>query len=163
MSARSSWSEGQQVAAIALFETGWASRSVARQLGVSLSAVDRLYDRWRVRGGGALVTKPTKRSFSFEFKIDVVRRFLAGETKVALAQELDLSSPKLVETWARRYRNEGEDALRPKPKGRPRTGGGDVPVGEPSELERLRRENEQLKAEVAYLGKLQALRAHQRR
>jgi transposase len=163
VSARSSLSEDQQIAAIALFETGWASKSVSGQLGASLSAIDRLYDRWRVRGGAALVTKPTKRSFSFEFKMDVVRRFLAGETKVALAQELDLSSPKLVETWARLYRNEGEDALRPKPKGRRRKDPDEAPVGEASELERLRRENERLKAEVAYLGKLRALRAQQRR
>jgi transposase-like protein len=107
------------------------------------------------------VTKPTKRSFSFEFKLDVVQRFLAGETKVRLAQELDLSSPKLIETWARKYRTEGEDALRPKKAGRrPRD---ETETSEQSELERLRRENERLRAEVAYLGKLRALRAQERR
>ena len=89
--------------------------------------------------------KPTKRSFSFEFKLEVVRRYLGGETKVSLAQEFDLSSPKLVETWARLYRNGGDDALRPKAKGRPRSET-DVPEREESELTRLRRENERLKA-----------------
>jgi len=103
-----------------------------------------------------LVAKPTNRSFPFEFKLDVVRRFLAGETKVNLAREFGLSSPKLIETWARKYRNEGEDGLRPKPKGRPRG----TPAGaerRESELQRLRRENERLRAEVAFLGKVQAL------
>ena len=107
------------------------------------------------------MTKPTKRVFSFEFKLDVVRRFLAGETKLELAREFDLSSPKLIETWARKYRNEGEDGLRPKPAGRPAKPG--VAPGEVGELEQLRRENERLRAEVAYLGKLRALRAQERR
>lgn len=162
MYARSSLSEDQRAAAVALFEAGWAKGAVAGRLGASHSAVGRLYDRWQVRGGVALVFKPTKRSFSFEFKCEVVRRFQAGETAVALAREFDLSSPKLVETWARKYRNEGEDGLRPKPKGRPRAEPGSTPrVG--SELARLRAENERLRAEVAYLGKLRALREQQRR
>ena len=69
------------------------------------------------------MTKTTKQSFSFEFKLDVVHRFLAGETKVALAKEPDLSSPKLIEKWARKYRYEGGETLRPKPKGRPNESG----------------------------------------
>jgi len=58
---------------------------------------------------------------SFEFKLAVVQRYLAGEAKVALAQEFELSSPDLIKKWARYYRDEGEDGLRPKPKGRPKT------------------------------------------
>lgn len=57
---------------------------------------------------------------------------------------------------------DGEDGLRPKPKGRPRKPDS-PPTGELPELERLRRENERLRAEVAYLGKLRALREQGRR
>ena len=109
-----------------------------------------------------MVTKPTKRSFSFELKFEVVRRFLDGETAVSLAREFDLSSPRLVESWARRYRSEGDDGLRPKPKGRPGANPDDQPTQE-TELARLRRENERLRAEVAYLGKLRALKEQERR
>jgi transposase len=129
---------------------------------VSQSAIARLYDRWRVRGDAALVSKPTKRCFSFEFKLEVVQRFLAGETKVDLAREFDLSSPKLIETWVRKYRNEGEDGLRPQRAGRPPKAAA-AASGEASELQRLRAENERLRAENAYLGKLRALRAQERR
>ncbi|MEU5853675.1 helix-turn-helix domain-containing protein [Saccharopolyspora shandongensis] len=107
------------------------------------------------------MSRPAKRSFSFEFKLSVVERFLAGEPASELAAEYDLSSPKLVKTWARTYRREGEDGLRPKPKGRPPQPPDD-PDG-PSELEQLRRENARLRAEVAYLGKLRALRDQERR
>lgn len=161
MHPRSSLSDGQRVAAIALFDVGWGPDAAATRLELRLTAVRRLYERWRVRGSGALVAKPTKRSFSFEVKFDIVRRFLAGEAKADLAREFDLSSPKLIETWARRYRNEGEDALRPKRPGRPP---GEVAVpSEESEVARLRRENARLQAEVAYLGKLRALMGQQRR
>ncbi|WP_425550535.1 helix-turn-helix domain-containing protein, partial [Arthrobacter gyeryongensis] len=100
----SSLSEEQRAAAVALFETGWGAKSAATKLGVSKRAVGRLYDRWRVRGGTTLVAKPTKRQFSFEFKLAVVQRFLAGETQVALAQEFQLSSPLLIKKWASLYR-----------------------------------------------------------
>jgi transposase len=161
MHPRSSLSEPQREAAIRLFESGWSERAAAGELRASRPAVKRLHDRWKVRGRGALVSKATKPSFSFEFKRDVVERFLAGESKVDLAREFDLSSPKLIENWARKYRNEGADALRPKPRGRP-AGQTAAPV-EVTEVDRLRRENERLRAENAYLGKVRALREQERR
>ena len=162
MRSNSSLSEDQRRAAVAWFEEGLADTATARLLGVSRWPVKDLYRRWRVRGQGALVTKPTKQSYSFEFKLALVERFLAGETAPDLAAEADLSSPVLLKTWVRAYRREGEDALRPKAKGRPRKADAAAPA-ETSELELLRRENERLRAEVAYLGKLRALRAQKQR
>ena len=162
MHTRSSLSEEQRNAAVALFNAGWGRKSAATRLGVSTDAIRRLYDRWRVRGGTTLVTKPNMRLFTFEFKLDAVRRLEAGESKIALAKELQLSSPELIKKWARQYRNEGETGLRPKPKGRPRTKP-EAPAQPESELQRLRRENERLRAEVAFLGKVQALRDEERR
>ncbi len=158
----SSLSEDQREAAVAWFEKGVADEGTARLLGVSKGSVKRLYLRWRIHGRGALVAKPIKQSYSFEFKLALVERFLEGETAPDLAAETALSSPRLLETWARAYRREGADALRPKPKGRPKKPDA-APSAEVPELERLRRENERLRAEVAYLGKLRALRAQERR
>ncbi|WP_306371666.1 helix-turn-helix domain-containing protein, partial [Nocardiopsis sp. CC223A] len=129
----------------------------ATTLGVSRWPVRRLYQRWRIHGPGALVAKQAKKSYPFEFKAEAVRRALAGEPKTELAKELELSSPKLLETWVRTFRREGEDGLRPKQRGRPPKT--ETPAQE-SELERLRRENEFLRAQNAYLGKVRALREH---
>ncbi|MBG6226440.1 transposase-like protein [Arthrobacter sp. CAN_A2] len=107
------------------------------------------------------MTKP-KQVYSFEVKLALVERFIAGETALDLATEAGLSSPLLLQSWARKYRRDGVDALRPKPRGRPRSPEAPPPA-EVSELERLRRENERLRAEVAYLGKVRALRAQPRR
>ena len=154
--AGSSLSQRQREAAVALFEAGYGRGAVATRLGVPPTMVRGLHDRWKLRGAGALMMRPGKRSFTFEFKLEVVRRFVTGEaTAIELAREHDLSSPKLVENWARLYRREGEEALRPKPKGRPAAA---VDSSELTELERLRQENLRLSAENAYLKKLRALR-----
>ncbi|WP_231497181.1 helix-turn-helix domain-containing protein [Arthrobacter sp. MA-N2] len=107
------------------------------------------------------MSKPAK-SYSFEFKLALVERFLAGETGPDLAVEAGLSSRELLQKWVRGIAGRGADALRPKPRGRPRQPDSPPPAELP-ELERLRRENERLRAEVAYLGKLRALRAQERR
>jgi transposase-like protein len=157
MQESSSLSEEQREAAVALFEMGWGAKAAATKIGVRSKAVIRIHALWRVRGGTAIVAKSTHRKFTFEFKLDTVRRFLAGESQVALAKELELSSPDLVKKWVRIYRNEGEDGLRPKPPGRPLSSL-TAPAEPESELQRLRRENERLRAEVAFLGKVNALR-----
>lgn len=156
----SSLTESQRAAAVGLFEEGYGSHSVATHLRVSRRAVGRLFDRWRLRGGDALVGLPMNRAFPFEIKREVVRRFLAGETKVALAQEFGVASPATVAAWVRIYRREGEDGLRPKPKGRPPRDP-EAPAPELTELERLQQENEYLRVKVAYLEKLKALRAQE--
>jgi transposase len=158
----SSLSKEQREAAVALFELGWGAKAAATRIGAGSKAVIRIHNLWRVRGGTALVTKSTHRKFTFEFKLDAVRRFLAGESQVALATELQLSSPDLIKKWARRYRNEGEDGLRPKPPGRPPSSL-KAPAEPESELQRLRGENERLRAEVAFLGKVNALRDEEQR
>jgi transposase-like protein len=162
MDARSSLSEEQREAAVALFEAGWGSRAIATKLGVGRKAVLRLHDRWRVRGDTALVSKPGNRVYSFELKLNAVQRYISGETRVALAKELQLSSPHLITVWAGQYRAQGEEGLRPKPKGRPRKNP-ETPAQQEPELQRLRRENERLRAEVAFLGKVKALRDEERR
>ncbi|WP_425362403.1 helix-turn-helix domain-containing protein [Arthrobacter citreus] len=69
MLAQSSLSEDQRQSAVALFEIGWGDRAVSTKLGVRRSTIRRLHDRWLVRGGTTLVAKPTKRVFSFDFKL----------------------------------------------------------------------------------------------
>lgn len=156
----SSLTEQQRIAVRALFVEGHGRDAVATHLGVSPSAVRRLHDRWRIRGDDALVAKATKRVYSFELKLGIVRRFLAGETQGALAEEFGMPSPDLVATWARAYRRDGDAGLRPKPKGRPRKEP-TAPQPELTELERLQQENEYLRAKVAYLEKLKALMAQE--
>jgi transposase len=163
MHPRSSLTVAQRSAAVALFEQGWGDSAAATHLGVGRWPVRDLYRRWSVHGMGALVAKPTKSTYSPEFKLDLVRKVLdEGATPEQLAHEYKLSSGKLVRSWIRAYRRHGEDGLRPKPKGRPGKGSSPPTPSEVSDLQRLEQENLRLRAENAYLKKLRALRAQGR-
>ena len=63
------------------------------------------------------------RKFSREFKLEAVRRILAGERIRALSQELDVLRKDLY-SWRKLFRAGGAEALRPL--GRPRKGDGVV-------------------------------------
>lgn len=153
----------QRLAAVDLFEAGFGHAAISSRLGVSLKAVRRLEARYKIWGRAALERKPTKQVYSFEFKLALVRQFLEGEgTQPDLARKHQLSSPKILGKWIQIYREQGEDGLRPKPKGRPKSVPG-TSVDEVSELERLRQENQRLAAENAYLKKVRALRNRPRR
>ena len=129
--------------------------AAANALGVSKDAVRRLRRRFQLHGKLCLVEKPTKQQYSFEIKKEVVQRHLAGETVMDLAREFGLSSEQLVSGWSWKWRQGGDEALKPKPKGRPK---GSVAPKPLSEEEKLRRQIARLEAENAYLKKLRDLR-----
>ena len=89
----------------------------------------------------------------------MVDRFLAGETRMDLAKEFELSSPQQVKNWVSKWRKGGDEALRPKPKGRPK---GSVEPALLTEEDRLVRGVEKLRADNAYLKKLRDLRNQRR-
>ena len=99
-----------------------------------------------------------------------------GETKVAAARDHvengltkteamarhGIASIASLERWCRDYRSGGPEALRPKPKGRPK-GAKSKPKPEPTREQELAEQVAYLKAKVAYLEKLRALRASKSR
>ncbi|CAB0634665.1 Putative insertion element DNA-binding protein [Corynebacterium diphtheriae] len=159
MHPRSKLSQAQRELAVDLFEEGYGSRAVANRLGVRREQVRHLEDRFRLHGRLCLVSKPTKKQYSFDTKMEILRRYRTGELKSDLAKEYGLSSPNLISHWVWQVNKGGSDALQPKPKGRPKGSGQSVPM---TEEDTLRRENELLKAEVAYLKKLRDLREQRR-
>lgn len=148
----------QRSASMVMFEAGYGPEAIGNTFGVSRHRIRSLYDRWRISGKDALVPQSKTTRYAFEVKRDVVQRFLAGESKNDLAKEAGLPGPKTIQRWVKAYREQGEDGLRPKRRGRPPGA-----KREETELERLQRQNLYLQAEVAYLKKLKALRAQQQR
>lgn len=169
MGTKPSFTEHERARALALLQAGHGYRVISKQLGMNSDAVRRLSLRWRAGGSEAVVNKPRgRKTYPIDVKLEVVERHLAGVSKVVLANEYGLSSPGLVSTWTAKYREGGPDAL-----GGPGAGTGPVPPPvDPapvtpaitpddsiaSELARLQDENEFLRAKVALLGKVQALR-----
>lgn len=156
----STLSHSNAVSAVELFEQGLTAKSVALALDLAPNPVQMLYERWQIRGAGALMTR-VRKQYEVETKLEIVRRHLQGVSGRVLAKEYDLPSPGTVTNWAKIYRRDGEEGLLPKKRGRPPANReNSLPE---SEVEQLRSENERLRAEVAYLGKLRALRSQERR
>ncbi len=156
----STLSQADAVSAVELFEQGFTAKSASLSLDLAPNPVQMLYQRWQLRGRDALVTRE-RRQYDFGTKLEIVLRHVAGESGRALAGEYGLPSPSTVANWTSIYRREGEDGLRPKRRGRPPADRGN-PAPQ-NEIETLRKENERLRAEVAYLGKLRALKSQERR
>ena len=99
--ARSSLSKQQREQLIELFEQGLGYTAAANQLGAARDPVRALQRRFTLHGRLCLEEKPTKQQFSFEVKKEVVDRFNAGESKMDLAREFELSSDQLETSWVR--------------------------------------------------------------
>ena len=73
-------------------------------------------------------------------------------TKPEAMEKFGIASPSPFKKWLKAYREEGPEALRPKPKGRPR--GSVSPSGETTREQELERRIKRLEAENAYLKKI---------
>ena len=156
MQSSSSLTTLQREQLVVLFETGLGYVAAASRLEISSAVVKHLHRRWMLNGRLCLMESRTKSSFPFEIKKEVVERFLAGATKMELAAEFELRSVQLVTTWARQWRAGGDEALMPKPKGRPN--GSSKSPATANEADQLRQQVKRLEAENAYLKKLRDLR-----
>lgn len=90
-------------------------------------------------------------------------------TKTEVMAKYAIASVAPLERWCREYRTGGPEALRPRPKGRPR-GARSGPKPKPTreqelaeEVAYLRAKVAYLRAKVAYLEKVRALRARKSR
>ncbi|CAB0787294.1 IS3 family transposase [Corynebacterium diphtheriae] len=120
MRVQSSLSQLQREPLVELFEQGLGYKAAAHRLGVSPYPVRRLERRFKLHGRLCLVEKPTRQQYSFEVKKEIVDRFNAGQSMMELASVFGLSSDQLVKDWVRAWRAGGDEALRPKLKGRPK-------------------------------------------
>jgi transposase-like protein len=78
------------------------------------------------------------RVYSREFRIEVVRRILAGEKVPALAQELGIHR-KLLYEWLHRVNEGGESNLRERGRPRKRDGAAQLPDGGSGRMAELER------------------------
>ena len=159
MHTRSSLTQHQREQLMQLFEQNIGSTAAARELNISRYAAQALERRFKLHGRLCLMAKPTKQRYPYEIKKEVVTRNLNGESRIKLAQEFGLSSDHLVKSWVRAWRAGGDEALMPKPQGRPKGSAKAKPL---TEEDKLRRQIEKLQAENAYLKKLRDLRNQRR-
>lgn len=147
---------GVRSAAADMFERGHGRDAVARSLGIPSEAVRKWHETFRAVGREVLLGMGGKRSYDWETKAAAASAVVdSGRAKPEVMREFGIASKSPLDAWCRKYREGGAEALRPKPKGRPR-GAPSAPVSREQELER---EVRRLEAQVAYLKKSIALKA----
>ena len=144
--------------AVEMFARGFGYGLSARRLGVSAETVREWQKMYRVIGRGGLLAMGVKRAkYDYETKVAAARAVVdGGMSKPEAMVRFGIASATSLKKWCRLYREGGAQALKPKPKGRPK---GAVPPTREEELEERVRK---LEAQVAYLKKSIALKAQRR-
>ena len=145
--------------ACGLFDRGLGYDAAASHLGIPPKAVRKWQQTYRAGGrDGLLAMGETQRAYDYGTKVAAASAVVdGGMAKPEVMARFGIASRSPLDRWCRLYREGGADALRPKPKGRPRGSGAKAaPMTREQELER---EVRRLEAQVAYLKKSIALKA----
>ena len=136
--------------AVVMFERGCGYGLTARRLGVSAETVREWQKMYRVIGRDGLVAMGAKRaSYDYETKVGAARAVVdGGMSKPEAMVRFGIASATPLKQWCRLYREGGAQALKPKPKGRPK---GSVRAVAPTREEELEERVRKLEAQVAYL------------
>ncbi|MBM6869011.1 helix-turn-helix domain-containing protein, partial [Collinsella tanakaei] len=108
-----------------MFAEGRGRGSVAKVLGIPEEAVRKWQQTYRSVGrDGLLNMGKTHARYDFETKVAAASAVVDGGMAKAEAMErFGIASLSPLKQWCRLYREGGAEALRPKPKGRPRGSG----------------------------------------
>lgn len=155
---RERYDDGLRRGALRLVKDGMGYKAVARRLAMPMHTARIWLMKYRSGGEEAFMGAQGNRSYDWETKVAAARdRVEGGLTKTEVMAKYAIASVAALERWCREYRAGGAEALRPRPKGRPK-GAKSKPKPGPTREQELAEEVAYLKAKVAYLEKLRALR-----
>ena len=144
-----------------MLENGFSLNYIERHFGINKKLLGYLWARYQSEGPSALLKKHNIKA-DYAFKLQVLRDIEENHlTLVDASLKYNVSDSRII-VWRRIARTQGYDALAiTKPRGRPPKNDMGRPrkkkPEEMTELERLRYENECLRAENALLKKVKAL------
>ena len=144
---------------IAYYRQGHTGVATAKKFRLDKKILSKWIQQYQNGGIDAIKPKASKAKYSSDFKYQVIMIMLEqGLSQSETALKFNISSPALISHWHKAYRLYGMSGLTSKRKGntamtKP------VITDKPHDdktLAELKRENEYLRAEVAYLKKLDA-------
>ena len=141
-----------------MIEDGRSVKSISKYYGINHHRLQVLWSRYQLEGpAGLLKKKKIKADYALKRKIilDIAENHL---TLHAASLKYGASVSR-ISVWQKMYREHGWAALeKAKKRGRPPVMGRPMKNSKPlTELERLRKENQELKTEIALLKKVRAL------
>ena len=144
-----------------MLENGYSREHIHRHYGISSELLGYLWLRYKSEGANGLLKKQNVRA-DYKFKLQVIRDIEENHLPLVDASlKYNVSNTQLYQ-WRKIAKTQGYDALAiTRPRGRPPKNDMGRPrkkkPEEMTELERLRYENECLRAENALLKKVKAL------
>ena len=147
--------------AVKMFENGLGYGLTAKRLGMSAATVREWQKTYRVIGRSGFLAMGVKQTrYDYETKVAAAKAVVdGGMSKPEAMVHFGIASATPLKQWCRLYREGGAQALKPKPKGRPK---GSVRAVPPTREEELEERVRKLEAQVAYLKKSIALKAQRR-
>ena len=141
-----------------MIEEGISIHSIHVKYGINNDRLQVLWDRYQLQGRSGLLKKKNIKP-DYALKREIVLDIEENHLTLHAASLKYEASPQRILAWLRIYREEGLGALnfttkrgRPSGMGRPKKNSKPL-----TELERLRKENQELKTEIALLKKVRAL------
>lgn len=139
------------------------TKAVADELGIGRTVLRRWVASYKHHGQEGLIAR--RKPYGARAKLAVLKHMWSKELSYqAVTAVFDIRDATAVARWERLYHEGGIEALEPRPRGRPKKMTVPEPptsppaqTGDTRSLEDLRKENALLRAEVAYLKKLDAL------
>ena len=141
-----------------LLESGRSIRSISDEYGINNNQLSVLWEKYQ-RYGVLGLRKGKNIKVNFALKRQIVLDIEENHLTLRAASLRYGASPQRISVWLKLYREKGWTALavvkkrgRPPGMGRPRKNSKPL-----TELERLQKENQELKTEIALLKKVRAL------
>jgi transposase len=151
------FTSNEKYEAVLLYKSGkYSYADISKKIGVAKSSIVKWVTLYEAHGLEGLSLTYTK--YSVEFKIDVLNYMNeTGASLLETAAAFKIPSPDTISKWRQRVERNGLDALRSKKRGRREMKKLKKTPHEEGSKEALLAELEYLRAENAYLKKLNAL------
>ena len=148
-------------------EVGVSLKRLAKKYNIGIRHIADLLAKYNLHGEEVLI-KGSNRKYSPEFKMEVIKQHLNGESKNSLCVTHNIRYA-MLDSWLKRYEKDGYNGLTNRKKGRApkmKTENDDAAQSfdetkddgtDKARIKLLEKKNRELEAEVAYLKKLNAL------
>ena len=102
---------------ITLYKEGYGYRAIAKKVNISnFDNIRIIIKQYELFGEEALIVRHRDKKYSPEYKMDIIKRVLNGESISSVAFE-NMLSPGQLSNWIKKYKELGYNGLS-KPKGR---------------------------------------------
>ena len=145
-----------------MYEAGFTVKQICLKYDIYISTLRRIKRQYREHGIESFKEKGKNTKYPIDYKIEIVKRILNGESMTSVAAELCVNDG-MIYSWVKKYNELGYNGLIEKKKGRlpkmrPKENKNDIPMDEKDKrIKELEERNAQLEMENDLLKKLRAL------